>query len=170
MARKSSLRDFQSYLAGRLSEAAHGGSASSWLGIEANGEAWLVELSDGGEIVQAPPLADVPLTRAWFAGIANVRGSLQAVTDFSAFLGGQSAPRNASARLLLIGTRYGSNATLLVSRMLGLKRPDDFVEQAADAAMPLWGRQRFSDQQGKLWRKLDVGALLADRDFMNIGI
>lgn len=170
MARKSSLRDFQSYLAGRLSDAALGHGAASWLGIDVGGEAWLIDLSDGGEIVQAPQLVHVPLTYPWFSGIANVRGNLHAVTDFSAFLGSQPTPRNANARLLLIGARYGSNAALLVSRMLGLKKPEHFNETAADSTFHAWGRQRFTDADGRVWRKLAVRELLADQRFMNIGI
>jgi hypothetical protein len=38
MARKTSLRDFQEYLATRLSQAAKGKGAASWLGVEAGGE------------------------------------------------------------------------------------------------------------------------------------
>ena len=83
MARKTSLRDFQEYLATRLSNAAKGKGSSSWLGVEAGGESWLVDLSDGGEIVQASLLAPVPMTKPWFAGIANIRGNLHAVSDFS---------------------------------------------------------------------------------------
>ena len=62
MAKKTSLRDFQEYLAGRLTTAAQGKGAASWLGIEVGGAPWLIELSDSGEIVQAPTLAKVPLT------------------------------------------------------------------------------------------------------------
>ena len=58
---------------------------------------------------------------------------------------------------------------LLVSRMLGLKNPDDFTAELADASMPAWGMQRFADTQGKIWHKLSVRELLADQDFMNIG-
>jgi len=170
MARKSSLRDFQTYLAGRLSDAAHGHGSSSWLGLDVSGEGWLIDLSDGGEIVQAPHLASVPLTHPWFSGIANVRGNLYAVSDFSAFLGSTPTPLNANARLLLIGARHGSNAALLVSRMLGLKKPENFTAIAADDASPVWGRQRFADTDGRLWRKLAVRELLADQRFMNIGI
>lgn len=170
MAKKTSLRDFQEYLAARLTTAAQGRGASSWLGIEAGGEAWLVDLSDGGEIVQAPQLAPVPLTRPWFAGIANIRGNLHAVTDFSVFRGGVPTPHNANARLLLIGTRHGANAALLVSRLLGLKNPEDFTAETPDAAAPGWGAQRYADTQGRVWRKLSVRELLADHDFMNIGV
>jgi twitching motility protein PilI len=170
MARKTSLRDFQEYLAVRLTTAAQGKGSSSWLGIEAGNEVWLVDLSDGGEIVQAPQLAPVPLTRPWFAGIANIRGNLHAVTDFSVFRGGPPTPQNANARLLLIGVKHGANAALLVSRMLGLKNPEDFTPAEPDASTPAWGAQRYADTQGKIWRKLSVRDLLADHDFMNIGV
>lgn len=170
MSKRTSLRDFQAYLATRLSDAAQGRGASSWLGVEAGGESWLVDLSDGGEIVQAAELAPVPLTRPWFVGIANIRGNLYAVTDFSVFRGGAPIALNAGARLLLVGTRYGVNAALLMSRMVGLRNPGDFTPADDDAAMPAWGRQRFADTQGKIWRKLSVRELLADQDFMNIGI
>lgn len=170
MSKKTSLRDFQAYLAGRLSDAAQGRGAASWLGVEAGGESWLVDLSDGGEIVQSPEFAPVPLTRPWFVGIANIRGNLYSVTDFSVYRGGVPTPRNASARLLLVGTRYGINAALLMSRMVGLRNPGDFTPEADDASMPTWGQQRFSDSQGKIWHKLSVRDLLADQDFMNIGV
>jgi twitching motility protein PilI len=170
MAKKTSLRDFQEYLAARLTTAAQGRGGLSWLGIEAGGETWLVDLADGGEIVQVPLLATVPLTRPWFTGIANIRGNLHAVTDFSVFRGGMQTPQNASTRLLLIGAKHGSNAALLVNRMLGLKNPEDFAPEAAGAEDPPWCAQRFSDTHGNIWRKLSVRELLADHDFMNIGV
>ena len=77
---------------------------------------------------------------------------------------------NANARLLLIGAKHGANAALLVSRMLGLKNPEDFTPEAQDSNEPSWAAQRFADPQGKVWRKLSVRELLADHDFMNIGV
>ena len=170
MAKKTSLRDFQEYLAGRLSTAAQGHGAASWLGIDVGGASWLIELSDSGEIVQAPHLAAVPLAQPWFAGIANIRGNLYAVTDFSVFCGGPQTPLNTSSRLLLIGTRFGANAALLVSKMLGLKNPEDFTPVGEPHPGPLWGAQQFLDSQGRMWRKLAVRDLLADQNFMNIGV
>ena len=170
MAKKTSLRDFQEYLAGRLLGAAQGRGTSSWLGVQAGDDNWLIDLSDSGEIVQAPKLTVVPLTRPWFAGIANIRGSLFAVADFSVFCGGAPTPRNNNTRLLLVGGKHGANAALLVTRMLGLKNPDDFTAAVADAADPVWGAVRYKDSQGGVWRKLWVCDLLADNDFMNIGV
>lgn len=170
MARKSSLRDFQAYLAGRLSDAAQGQGGASLLGLEIGEQGWLIDLADAGEIVQAPQLSSVPLVRPWFAGIANVRGNLHAVSDFAAFLGERPTPRNANARLLLIGVRHGSNAALLVPRMLGLKKPENFAEDGIDGSLPEWGQRRLVDEEGRVWRKLSVRDLLADRDFMTIGL
>lgn len=169
MAKKTSLRDFQTYLAGRLKTAAQGKGGASWLGIQAGEDSWLVDLSDSGEIVQAPQLTGVPLTRPWFAGIANIRGNLHAVTDFSLFCGGQPTPQNASTRLLLVGVKHGSNAALLVSRMLGLKNPEDFTPLPAGNNVPGWTAASYTDRQGKVWHKLSVRDLLVDPDFMNIG-
>ena len=170
MAKKTSLRDFQQYLAARLTTAAQGRGAASWLGIEAGDAAWLIDLAEGGEIVQAPQLVAVPLTRPWFVGVANIRGNLYAVCDFSRFCGGPPTPQNANARLLLIGTRFGANAALLVTRMLGLKKPESFTEEVPELSAPAWATARYKDGQGKIWHKLSVRDLLADQNFMNVGV
>lgn len=169
MAKKTSLREFQEYLADRLTSAARGQGAASLLGIRVGSEDWLVDLADSGEIVQMPKLTHVPLTRGSFAGIANIRGNLYAVTDFSVFRGGEPTPQNADSRLLLVGAKYGSNAALLVARMLGLKNSEDYVAETAEAGVPEWAAQRFRDSNGKPWRKLSVRELLADENFMNVG-
>lgn len=169
MAKRTSLREFQEYLAVRLSRAAHGrGGAASFLGVRSGGEDWLLDLADSGEIVRLPELIPVPLTRPAFAGIANIRGNLYAVTDFSLFRGGEATPHDPRAWLLLVGTRHGCNAALLVSRLLGLKSPGQFTAEEGGAAAPAWMPRRYRDRSGGLWRQLSVRELLADEDFMNV--
>ena len=46
----------------------------------------------------------------------------------------------------------------------------DFTAESADLAAPVWGSVRYTDSQGAIWRKLSVRDLLADNDFMNIGV
>lgn len=169
MAKKTSLREFQEYLADRLTSAARGQAGASLLGIRVGNEDWLLDLADSGEIVQMPKLTHVPLTRNSFAGIANIRGNLYSVTDFSIFRGNEPTPQNADSRLLLVGAKYGSNAALLVARMLGLKNIEDFTVETPEAGAPAWASQRFRDSNGKIWQKLTVRELLADEDFMNVG-
>jgi len=168
MARKISLREFQEHLATRL-----GGNSSEnaadMLGFQAGDGRWLVNLSDSGEIVNLPPLAAAPLTRPWFAGLTNVRGVLYAVSDFSAFLGGEPTPRNAQSRLLLIGARHGVNAALLVNRLLGLRHAEALAPAAAGDA-PEWAQEEFTDNEGQRWRRLDVARLLADEQFLQVGL
>jgi twitching motility protein PilI len=169
MARKTSLREFQEYLAGRLTSAAKGKGGASLLGVRAGAEDWLLDLADSGEVVQMPKLTPVPLTCRSFAGLANIRGSLYSVTDFSLFRGGDPTPQNANSRLVLVGVKHGSNAALLVGRMLGLKNIDDFTPAEAEPGAPSWAALRFHDGNGKLWRKLTVRDLLGDENFMNVG-
>ena len=169
MGKKGSLREFQAHLATRLAGASNQ-SAAGLLGVQSGADYWLLSLSDSGEISPLPPLTSVPLTKPWFVGVANIRGNLYSVTDLSAFQSKDATPQNTSSRLLLIGTRHGNNAALLVTRTLGLKNPDDFTAAVADAADPVWGAVRYKDSQGGVWRKLSVRDLLADNDFMNIGV
>lgn len=168
--KKTSLRDFQQYLADRLSSAARGQVTSSLLGVRVGRENWLLDLSDSGEIVQLPPLTSVPLTKPSFAGIANIRGNLYSVVDFSQFRGGEPTVQNAFTRLVLVGTKLGSNAALLVTRMQGLKSLADFTSVDKPADLPAWVSQCYRDAAGDLWYKLSVRDLLADEEFMNIGV
>lgn len=169
MAKKGSLRDFQAHLARRLAGASEQ-SAAGLLGIQSGADFWLLNLSDSGEIIPLTPLTTVPLTKNWFVGIANIRGNLYAVADFSAFQGKEATPQNTSSRLLLIGTRHGNNAALLVTRMLGLRNVDDLTPISADPDSPPWTSDVYTDNEGRRWKKLDVRQLLVDEDFMEIGV
>jgi twitching motility protein PilI len=168
MARKSNLREFQAHLASRLAGIGEE-RAAGLIGFLSGPEHWLIELPDSGEIVPLPPLADVPLTKPWFAGVANIRGNLYAVSDFSAFRHQAPTPRSASSRLLLIGTRHGNNAALLVSKVLGLRNIDDLTPAPDDPGASSWVGGAYTDRDGYRWRMLDVRRLFSDDAFMDIG-
>ncbi|MDR3159670.1 MAG: chemotaxis protein CheW [Zoogloeaceae bacterium] len=169
MSRRISLREFQEHLSSRLAGAAQGETTSSLLGAQVGKTLWLLDLSESGEIVPPPPLTGVPLTTPAFSGLANIRGNLYAVTDFPAFLGEVPTPPQApGSRLLLVGVRHGSNAALLVSRLLGLKNPADFSVEPAPPEAPAWNTATLIDKDGCKWRRLDLGALLSDPRFINI--
>ena len=169
MSKKGSLREFQAHLARRLAGASEQ-SAAGLLGIQSGADYWLLNLSDSGEIIPLTPLITVPLTKNWFVGISNIRGNLYAVADFSAFQGYEATPKNTSSRLLLIGTRHGSNAALLVTRMLGLRNEDDLTPVSVDPNAPPWATEAYTDNEGRRWKMLDVRRLLVDEDFMEIGV
>lgn len=178
MAKRISLREFQQSLSERLVSARRGEGGQTLLGMESGsedlpgGSRWLIDLADSGEVVPLPRLTPVPLTKPWYAGIANIRGVLYSVVDFSAWRGGAATPCNAQSRLLLVGARHGINSALLVRRSLGLRPQLQMHAVAAtkpDAGKtPRWLGGRFGDAQGLTWTQLRIPALLADSDFLDV--
>ena len=167
MFKKISLREFQANLAARLAKT-HQESPSGLLGFAVGQEYWLTKLSDSGEVVPLTPIAPVPLTKNWFCGLANIRGNLYAVTDFSAFQGKEATPSCADASLLLIGERFHTNAALLVSRVLGLRNRDKLSVVERDKYAPAWIEEVYTDEEGLQWKALNVPELLADKRFTDI--
>ncbi len=168
MARRGNLREFQENLARRLAEA-DSAERRGLLGFQAGSEHWLVELPDAGEILSPPPLSPVPLTRPWYSGLANVRGTLYGVVDFARFHGEPPTAPTGRARLLLVGARSGVNCALLVSAASGLRSHEDFEHDPAADPRP-WVSHRLRDLQGRPWLQLDVGALLARPEFLDAGL
>jgi twitching motility protein PilI len=181
MAKRISLREFQQNLSERLVSARRGEGAQALLGIESGaddlpgGSHWLIDLADSGEVAPLPQLTPAPLTKPWFAGIANIRGVLYSVVDFSAWRGGAPTPRNAQSRLLLVGARHGINSALLVRRALGL-RPQLQMRAVASSTTvgagetPSWLGGRFTDAQDIIWTQLRIPALLADPNYLDIAL
>jgi twitching motility protein PilI len=169
MAKRISLREFQESLSQRLTSATRGEARRALLGISSGSDYWLLDLSDSGEVVPLPALTTVPLTKPWFAGIANIRGTLYSVVDFSAFRGREPTRRNANARLLLVGARHGSNSALLVDRTLGLRSIDDLEPVQAGGSQSNWAGDIRQDAQGRRWTLLKLRELLADPAFLDVG-
>ena len=180
MAKRISLREFQQSLSERLVSARRGEGGQALLGIESGaddlpgGSHWLIDLADSGEVAPLPALTPAPLTKPWFAGIANIRGVLYSVVDFSAWRGGAPTPINAQSRLLLVGARHGINSALLVRRALGL-RPQLQMHAAGEAKVGAddtapWLGGRFKDAQDVIWTQLRIPALLADPHYLDIAL
>lgn len=169
MAKRISLREFQESLAQRLTSAHRGEARRALLGVASGNDYWLLDLSDSGEVVPLPSLTSVPLTKPWFAGIANIRGTLYSVVDFSAFRGHEPTRRNANARLLLVGARHGSNSALLIDRTLGLRSIDDLEPVPVVGTESSWAGDVRQDAQGRRWTLLKLRELLADPAFLDVG-
>jgi len=159
-----SLREYQLALSERLQSAEAGAGLPSKLGVQVGGEGWLVELADAAEVIPLPP---VPLARGWFKGVANVRGNLYSVSDFSAFLGAEAVKLSADARLLVLSERFRCGAALLVERSLGLRALGELTPQSVAAPMP-WIRGQYSDAEGRIWKELDVAALVQHEAFLEV--
>jgi twitching motility protein PilI len=168
--KKLSLREFQESLVQRLTSARAGQTSRALLGVQAGRDYWLLDLADSGEIVPLPPLTGVPLTKRWFCGMANIRGTLYSVVDFSAFQGGEITPQNADSRLLIVGGRFGINSALLVNRTLGLRNIELMGPHAAEPDPRPWVGEQYADSQGNVWKRLNLKNLLGQPDFLEIGL
>jgi twitching motility protein PilI len=171
---KLDLRVFQQELAARLANKTTAQVESSRLGLACAGANWLIRLSDAGEVIAVPPIAAVPLTKPWFAGIANVRGNLYSIVDFAGFLGQSTPPVHGTGsqnRLVLVGARAGElRAGILVQRVVGLRNLTELdpVPPVDDA--PEWFVQRWLDDGGSAWQEIDLARLAHAPAFLQVGL
>jgi len=169
VARRTGLREFQLSVAERLRTAATRAALSSKLGFQVGGVNWFVALHQVSEVIPLPPFVPVPLTQPWFRGVANVRGNLYSIVDFSAFQGGDATSGGTERRVILVSDKLVGGAGLLVSRMLGLRNPEHFIaaDRPPDAAP--WLGAVFRDAAGASWHELDLARLAKERRFLEVG-
>jgi len=170
MARRTGLREFQLSVAERIRTAASRAALSSKLGFQVGGENWFVALHQVNEVIPVPPTVQVPLTQPWFRGVANVRGNLYSVIDFSAFVGGEPIPAGVERRVILVSDRLVAGAGLLVSRMLGLRSPEQFTAAPRPSNAPPWVAAAYTDAGATRWLELDLPALVREQRFLEVGV
>ncbi|MEO5692317.1 MAG: chemotaxis protein CheW [Usitatibacter sp.] len=169
MARRTGLREFQLSVAERLRTAGTRTAVASKLGFQVGPENWFVSLNQVSEVIPVPATVPVPLTHTWFRGVANVRGNLYSVVDFSAFQGAAPIVGGVERRVILVSERLVGGAGLLVSRMLGLRNPEQFNAAARPAVAPPWVAGAYTDAGGTQWMELDLPALVREQRFLEVG-
>jgi len=169
MARRTGLREFQMAVAERLRTASTRAALASKLGFQVGGENWFVALHQVSEVIPVPPMVPVPLTHSWFRGVANVRGNLYSMIDFSAFQGGDPISAGMERRVILVSDRLVAGSGLVVSRMLGLRNPEQFNAAAKPANAPAWVAAAYTDAGGTRWLELDLPALTREQRFLEVG-
>jgi len=171
MARKISLREFQESVVAKLQSLASGDTASpSKLGVQIGSQFWLVNLSDISEAVPIPKLTSVPLAQSWFCGVANFRGNLYGIVDFSHFLGGVPTQFGVDCRLLLVHQKFSVNCGIVVSHMLGLRNPDKMQRVEIEGEAPPWVAAEYQDETVQRWQELNMQALTGHAQFLNVGL
>jgi twitching motility protein PilI len=167
MAKKFNLREFQTTLSQKLQAAASRDNSGSRLGFRVGDVNWLVSLSDTEEVIPVPSIVKVPGARRWFRGVANIRGNLFAVSDFSDFMGLGVTPDHADCRLLIPHHDFGVNAALLVHGTLGLKNINRYQLRGESGAQP-WIARQYVDETGADWCDMDFSQLLGNTEFLKV--
>src|SRR5438105_8175311 len=173
MAKKNrvNLRVFQQELAARLLAKTAAQVGAARLGLVSGGQSWLVRLGDASEVLTVPTLIHVPLTQPWFLGLANIRGNLFSVVDFSGFAGREPTPAGLATRLLLFGQRFSElRAALLVQQVLGLRSLSEMQSAARKDDEPEWVGQAWLDAGGREWKELDLVRLAQNQRFLTVGL
>lgn len=173
MANREALRELQGRLAERLQQARAEARPMSWLALECAGLGLLVPLPMAGEIFPVGTLLPVPHTRAWFLGVANLRGGLHGVVDLAAFLGLRPPlARDAmpeQARLLAFNAAVGPHCAVLVDRLAGLRSAAQMVAEPSPAEpRPRFAGPLMADADGRRWQVLDLAALARHEPFLAI--
>lgn len=169
MARRSGLREFQLSVNEKLRTAATRAALASKLGFQVGSDNWFVALHLVSEVIPVPATVPVPLTQAWFRGVSNIRGNLYSMIDFAAFQGADPIGAGMERRVILISDRLIGGAGLLVSRMLGLRNPEQFAPLPRPADAPAWMAGAYSDAGAARWMELDLPALVREQRFLEVG-
>ena len=169
MARRTALREFQLSVNERLRTAATRATLSSKLGFQVGDDNWFVALHQVSEVIPVPPTVVVPRTQRWFRGVANVRGNLYSIVDFSAYQGNEPIGAGSERRVILVSDKLLGGSGLLVSRMLGLRNSDQFTPLQRGADAPPWVGSVYQDGAGARWTELDLPALAREREFLEVG-
>jgi len=162
-ARRDRLRVYQEQLLEKMQAAKNGAGASvGQLGLGIGAARYLVDLAEVDEIVAPPPVTRVPLTQAWYLGLANVRGNLLGVIELDLYLGAaQAAPAStagATPRLVVFAPKLGLNCGLLAAQVYGLRQA---------GAMERDGTA-LRDADGHAWTPLSLAALVQEPRFLNV--
>lgn len=174
MANREALRELQNRLAARLLQARTETRVLSWLAVECAGHGLLVPLPTAGEIFPVSTLLPVPHTRAWFMGVANLRGGLHGVVDLAAFLGLRPPVATDSVReqsqLLAFNATQGAQCAVLIDRLAGLRSPGQLTAEPStdSSARPAFAGAQWRDAAGRLWQEIDLAALARNEQFLAI--
>lgn len=180
MSNKDALRALQTRLAERMQQVRHEAPGVSWLAVDCAGCGLLFPLREAGEIFDAAVLMAVPHTRAWFAGVTNLRGGICTVIDLAVFLGlrdGLAAPPATGGRLVAFNAALGVNAALRVDRLEGLRHAAEMQPAARDtddpaapdnAPRPGFAPACWRDADGRLWQEISLAELARHGQFLAI--
>lgn len=168
MSRRQNLVEFQQELTRRLSDAPARAAVDALLAIGLGGQPWLIKLTDVAEVLSCPPIETVPWTKPWFRGATNFRGQVYSVVDLAAFVGAEAVVDPQAARLLLLNRSVARGCALLVAQVLGMRNPAAFSLAGATSDGRSWVRTTWQDEQSVTWHELDLRALTAHAEFLDV--
>lgn len=102
------------------------------LGFKVSNVELAIDINMVVEIVDYCETRKLPTTQSWFHGIANIRGTLAAISDFREMLFGEPCALGVSTRIILLRTG-GTMIGLLVDEVTGIRNsPQGVTDEVID--------------------------------------
>lgn len=123
------------------------------------------------EIMKYPVVSQVPGSKDWVRGIANIRGNLLPIFDLQGFLEQAATTIKRETRILSIA-KDKLSAGLIVDEIYGMKYFDQEYFNARMGHDVQW-QNYFSggfEQDGENWVIFDIKRLIENKDFLNVAI
>lgn len=130
---------------------------------------FVVSMESVREIMKYPAVSQVPGSKEWVRGIANIRGNLLPIFDLQGFLGKLLTPIKRETRVLSIAKEQLS-AGLIVDEIYGMKYFDqaDFdPKMGHDVKWQNFYRGGYK-LDGENWVIFNMQQLVESRDFLNV--
>jgi twitching motility protein PilI len=130
---------------------------------------YLIPLTETREIFPVPQqITEVPRSKAWVYGIANLRGELLPIFDLKCFLLGQTSKVNKRSRILVIN-HPDIYSGLLVDEVFGLKhfqsQPQQTPQQK-DSPIAAYLNGNIAQNEAN-WDVFSFQKLASDQRFLN---
>ena len=164
------LVEFQNRLNESLNSFQNMGELTSLLGFVSGGVRWLINLNDLHEIESVPSsekIQRIYLTKNWVMGVANYKGNIFTLVDFQQFLGKKATQADMNARSLLLHPRHNIQTALIVNEVTGLLAVNEMtkVREGGDKS---WVKTQLKSKDGLVWNLINVEALSADNEMLNV--
>lgn len=140
------------------------------IGFRLGGNRFVAPLNEVVELLTYPEISQVPRTKPWVKGMANVRGNLLPVMDLNGYLGRRLANLTRLSRVLVID-QEGVFTGLLVDEVLGMRHfledEECNVPADVDAAIKPYVSGAFA-RGGDVWLEFSMKALAATPQFLKV--
>jgi len=141
----------------------------SGIGFRIAQHKYVVPMEFVREIMKYPVISQVPGSKEWVRGIANIRGNLLPVFDLQGFLGEKLTTIKRETRILSIA-KDKLCAGLIVDEIYGMKYFDKLTFDAKNGHDVKW-KNYFSggyNLDGESWVVFNMQQLVESRDFLNV--
>ncbi|MCK5538660.1 MAG: purine-binding chemotaxis protein CheW [Bacteroidales bacterium] len=121
------------------------------------------------EIMKFPPISQVPGSKEWVRGIANIRGNLLPIFDLQGFLDKTLTQIKRETRILSIA-KNELNAGLIVDEIYGMKYFDQInfnPELDYDTKWKGYYNGGYA-LEGENWIVFNIQQLIENQDFLNV--